>query len=176
MLTRRALLAAPLAATAFAGCQKPKFKAGYNILIEIDDSLKSAKGEAPSLEVHVVVLPFVEAKKLEKFPMSEYWNPSRTEGVYAMRKMFFGPGRPLRDTLDADDVLWQRWQMNDVMEKQWIFILADLKGNFQDKDGSQDPRRIILPADPKIWPAHRTIHISIRRDEMINLTPRIQKS
>jgi hypothetical protein len=176
MLTRRAFAFALPATALLSSCKKDKFKPGFNILVEIDDTLKSAKGEAPSLEVHIIMVPFVEAKKLEKFPMSQYWSPSRSEDAYAKHKMFFGPGKAMRDTLRSDDVIWQRWQMNDLLEKQWIFLLADLKGAFKDEDGTQDARRIVLPADPKIWPANRTIHISLRKDEMVNLTPRVTRS
>ena len=178
MLTRRSFAALPFAAgaAALAGCKKDPFKPGYNVIVEMNSTLFSAKNEPASLEVHVIMLPEALAMKLEKFPMSEYWNPSAPDNNYAKYKMFFGPGKPTSQTLDSTDPIWRKWQQGmPAMEHHWIFILADLKGAFTDKESSKDPRRMILPANPKAWLAGRTIQISIGRDGMVNLSPRAQQ-
>jgi hypothetical protein len=164
-------------AAALAGCKKDPFQPGYNILVELNRTMFSAKNEPVSLEVHVVMLPFALAKNFEKVPMSDYWNPAAPESPFAKYKMYFGPGKPSTQTLPAEDVIWRRWQQGaPPLREQWIFVMADIKGAFKDQESSQDARRIILPADPKLWPAGRTIHISVGKDGMVNLTPRIHRA
>ena len=178
MLTRRSFALLPVAAAgaALASCKKDPFKPGFNIIVELNRTLFSGKNEPASLEVHVVMLPFALAKNFEKFAMSDYWNPSIPDNNFAKYKMFFGPGKPPSQTLASSDPIWRKWQQGTPpMEEQWIFILADIKGAFKDEESSKDPRRMILPANPKDWPAGRTIQISVGRDGMVNLTPRVQR-
>jgi hypothetical protein len=169
------LVSALLISLHLTGCKTkgPPVKSGFDIVLEVDSSIKSARGEAPSVEVHVLALDASEGMKLQKFSMTEYWNPQRMDDRLLKSRLYFGPGKPDLQSLDSTDPIWKRWQQQmGPLDSLWLFVLADLKGGWDDKEGSADPRRIILPLRSEVWPQHRRIHITMRRDGMVNLTPR----
>lgn len=174
----KALLALTLP-LAWTGCKTkgPSFQPGFEVLVEVDKSLKSGKGESPSVEVHIVILDVSEGLKMQKYSMTEYWNPQRSEDRILKYPLYFGPGKPDLQTLERNDDIWRRWQQQmGPLDNLWMFVVADLKGAWEDKEGSADPRRIILPLRSEDWPDRRQIHISMRREGMVNLTPRIPRS
>lgn len=160
------------------GCKTkgPAFQPGFEVLVEVDKSLKSGKGESPSVEVHIMALDVAEGMKMQKFSMTDYWDPQRMEDRLLKTSLFFGPDKPDRQTLERDADIWRRWQQQmGPLDNLWLFVVADLKGGWEDKEGSADPRRIILPLRSDDWPERRQIHISLRREGMVNLTPRIPR-
>jgi len=141
----------------------------YDVKITLSQSMTDSTGMLPSVEVHILALDVVRGKALQSLSMSDYWNPNRPKDDYVKHTMHFGEGHPHSRILRRSDPIWTEW---DRAGATWLFVLADLPGVYDDKDHVQDPRRMILPLDPREWRGYRGIDIMIEPGGIYNLTPR----
>jgi len=141
----------------------------YDVNITLSQSMTDSTGMLPSVEVHILALDAVRGKILQGLSMSDYWNPNRPKDNYVKHTMHFGEGHPHSRILRRSDVIWDEW---DRAGASWLFILADLPGIYEDKEHFQDPRRMILPLDPREWRGLKGIDIMIEPGGIYNLTPR----
>ena len=163
-----ALVACTLA-LAVVGCRTPRARMGrYDVKITLSQSMTDSTGMLPSVEVHILALGVVRGQGLESQSMTDYWNPNRPKDDYVKHTMHFGEGHPHSRILRRTDPIWSEW---DRAGASWLFVLADLPGVYEDKKDVKDPRRMILPLDPRNW-RYKGIDIMIEPGGIYNLTPR----
>ena len=150
------------------GCATPR--AGcYDVKITMAESMADSSRILPSVEVHVLGLDPVSGRQLQAFSMSDYWNPSRKKDDFVKRVLHFGQGKENPQVLSRRDSIWDRWLGAGA---EHLFVIADLQGLYEDKEDVKDPRRLILPLDPKRW-QNSTLQIVIEKGGVYCVTPRV---
>lgn len=150
------------------GCASPR-AISYDIKISLAESLADSTRILPSVEVHLLALDPVAGHRFQTFPMSDYWNPNRKKDDFVKRIMHFGQNKENPQTLSRRDSIWDRWLDSGA---EHLFVLADLPGLYDDKEDVKDPRRLILPLDPKRW-QHSAIQVVIEKGGVYCITPRV---
>ena len=116
--------------------------------------------EKPAIEVHIVALNPQEAKYLSDYSMTRYWSKGDRErenlNKYVMH--FYPDSSPSQSFSPAAvpqdwDRYWHDWEQNHAT---LLFVLARLPGSetasvFEDKLGSLDARRQVVPLDRCRW-------------------------
>ena len=133
----------------------------YEVKIRLQDEWVNRSGHYPPIQVHVVGLNYQEAVKWSNFSMSRYWRPhsERPSHVYLVN---LGGTRNRDHILPLSDPIWRQWERAGAVH---LFVMADLPGIFEDKPGTEDARRLIVPLDRKRWPS-RTIEIMLWEDRI----------
>ena len=124
-----------------------------------------------SVEVHLVGVNRFEKDLWETMSMTDYWTPgnqlrqSAKEYTYVIQ---FGRG-PCEQTLDKKDPIRGIWKKRKV---EFMFVLADLPGVYEDSTGNADARRLRLPAvGSKRWGLRKKkIDIRIEESNIVSLT------
>lgn len=148
------------------GCATPRM-GRYDVRVTVSDSMADSARILPSVEVHLLALDPDAGRQLQTYSMTDYWNPNRKKDEFVKRVLHFGQGKENPQTLSYKDPIWDRWDANGA---EYLFVLADLPGLFQDKEDVKDPRRVILPLHPERW-NQRLIRISIEKGGVYLQTP-----
>ncbi len=125
-----------------------------------------------SVEVHLVGVNRFEKDLWDEKKMTDYWTPgdqlrrSAKEYTYVIR---FGQEPSCKRTLGKKDPIRNKWKSRKA---EYLFVLADLPGVFDDMPGNADARRLRLPAvDSKCWGLRQSkINISIEASNIVPLT------
>lgn len=139
-------------ALVFAGCStcKPGGSPGkplaYNLHIKLSSALKES-----SVVVDVIPADEYDLERLRTYSINKYWqadDPMRKD----LTKVSFSfvSGNHLDREIKATDPRWKKWIKSGA---QYLVIIADLPGVYQDRSGSQDPRRQMLPICRCYWPS-----------------------
>jgi len=148
-----ALLAGGLL-TGNCGCTPP-IKRTINITAT-DDVCKK------SVEVHLVGVTRYEREGWAGMPMSEYWEPEnerRTNAKEYTHVIRFGQ-EPCKRVFGKKEPMRKVWKGRSA---EYLFVLADLPGVFDDLPGNNDARRVEVPAlDSKDWGWQSEIEIVIK--------------
>jgi len=136
-----------LAALALAGGGCGSFDPS-RVTVKLDKSWYYAVDTLPSIEVDIVGVGANDVDLWKRYSMTRYWSPrdrlrTDAEKEYGMHIMRFGHDKPLSQTLESDDPIWDRWYDADIST---IFILVNLD-NITDREGDADPRRSIFPVE-----------------------------
>ena len=167
-----AALALPLSSHAisipwFGPSAKPS---AHNVKITVDKTLENT-----SLQIDLIgANPVSDLSKWETYSVTEYWQPGNAARRDADRLTFdFGRGKAASQTLAIKDDKWKRWL---GAGSACLVILADLPGISADKGGPNDPRRLIIPLEPKAWKksSKAPIEILVQESGLRLLTPRSQ--
>lgn len=131
-----------------------------------------------TVTVHVVGVNASEIQQWKTYSVTEYFrpgNPLRESAVadgYA-HVMNFGAGKPNPQKLERGSQMWRTWNKRHA---EYLIVLACLPGygDKDDKVGSSDPRRLILPArgsqwDRAYWGMNR-IELEVSRGKVACLT------
>ncbi|MBN2131071.1 MAG: hypothetical protein JW741_16330 [Sedimentisphaerales bacterium] len=115
-----------------------------------------------SVEVHLVGVRRYDRDRWASMSMSEYWQPenelrkSAKEYTHIIRfgeepcTRVFGKKEPMREV----------WKDQNA---EYLFVLADLPGVFDDLPGNNDARRVEVPGlDSKDWGWQKEIEIVIK--------------
>jgi len=120
------------------------------------------------VEVHLVGVSRFDRKKWTDVKMSEYWrpeNPLRKSAKKYTKVIRFGPDS-CQHILGKKDPYRDVWKTEKA---EYLFVLADLRGLFEDLSGNADARRLELPApDSKRWGMKSEIEIIIRDDNVVS--------
>ncbi len=124
-----------------------------------------------SVEVHLVGVNRFEKDLWEKMSMTNYWEPenqlrkSARDYTYVIQ---FGQ-EPCEKTLTKKDTIRNIWKKRKI---EYLFVLADMPGLFDDMPGNADARRLQLPSpDSSSWGMkQRKINISIESGNVVALT------
>ena len=144
----------------FAGCSscKPGGPPGkpeaYNLHVTLDKALKDS-----SVEVDVIPVSTSDLERLKTYSVNKYWQAGDSMRADLPKISFsFVSGNDLDHVLKATDPKWQQWTKSGT---QYLVILADLPGVYQDgMIGSQDARRQLLPICQCYWPS-RTKELAV---------------
>ena len=122
-----------------------------------------------SVEVHLVGINRFEKDRWDNMSMTEYWqpeNPQRKSAKEYTYVIHFGEG-PCKATLDKKDPMVDVWKDRKA---EYLLVLADLPGVFQDLPGNADARRLQLPAlDSADWGWQKSIDIAINSSDIVTL-------
>jgi hypothetical protein len=128
-----------------------------NITVDMDENLRSQLGSR-MLNLDIVALTPNESQRYENYSMSQYWDNNdalRASLKGRMITLTLDPKRPGSQTVWASDPVWNRWlKGSNEKEPPLIYVLALLPGTWgtdNDKNGDQDPRRLILPTASCRW-------------------------
>ncbi len=157
-------------ALALTGCSSCKpGKAGkptaYHVTVNLDESLKEG-----SVLVDLVAANQANLPRWESYSITKYWkerDPMRTDADKVT--LSFVSGKSLTNELGRVDAKWNKWLAQGATH---LVVLADLPGARQDKPGTQDERRQIIPLDPCHWPKKTTnLIIQVQRSGINVQTP-----
>jgi len=122
-----------------------------------------------SVEVHLVGINRFEKDRWDNISMTEYWqpeNPLRKSAAGYTYVIHFGDG-PCKVTLDKKDPMVTVWEERQA---EYLLVLADLPGVFQDLPGNADARRLQLPAlDSAAWGWEKNIDIAVNNGDIVAL-------
>lgn len=122
-----------------------------------------------SVEVHLVGVNRFEKDRWDTMSMTDYWqpeNPLRKSAEKYTYVIHFGQG-PCKATLDKKDPMVGVWKDRQA---EYLLVLADLPGVFQDLEGNADARRLQLPAlDSAAWGWEKNIDIAINDNDIVAL-------
>lgn len=127
----------------FCGCVSQGVQP-HSFEVRVDNSLKDA-----SMEIHAIGVNPVEATRFAEMSVSDYWksgNPVRMSNT--PQKVKFNLPSQERMKLSSESPVWNEWLSRGATE---IVFIADLPGDYEDKRGNSDRRRIILPLDSNCW-------------------------
>jgi hypothetical protein len=135
--------------TGCSGC-KPGAGGGaaraYNLKLVPGESLKDS-----SVVVDIIGLQSSELQLLQTYSLKKYFksgDPVRTD--LSKTNVTFRPDKQTAFELKKDDPLWTKWLAEGV---QYVVVIADLPGVYEEgKNGSQDPRRQLIPLCRCYWP------------------------
>jgi hypothetical protein len=139
-------------AIVFGGCSTCKPGGGpgkplaYNLHVNLSPTLKES-----SVVVDVIPANEYDLERLRTYSINKYWeaaDPMRED--LAKVSFSFVSGNDLNCEIKAADPRWQKWIKSGA---QYLVVIADLPGVYQDQPGSQDPRRQILPICKCYWPS-----------------------
>ena len=124
-----------------------------------------------SVEVHLVGVNRFEKDQWETMSMTDYWEPenkmrkSARDYTYVIQ---FGQ-EPCEKTLAIKEPIRKIWKKRKV---EYLFVLADMPGLFDDMPGNADARRLRLPSPgSSCWGMRqRKINISIESGNVVALT------
>lgn len=149
-----------------SGCTAIPMPAPHTIRVEIASALVGS-----SLQVDVIGVNSFELPKWQTYSVSRYWTPGDPLRRDAEKVTFrFAPGVALTLQLPADDSIWTRWLRSGTA---YLVLLSDLPGAVSDQLGNDDPRRIVLPLDTRLW-GNLPIHILVEEKGLRVLTPMTQ--
>lgn len=150
---------------ALAGCSSVR---PYDIKITIHNRLQKS-----SVQVDIVGVKPADLPLWEDYSMTDYWSlkdDMRTDAeMEGMTKVFkFGPAAKTypSPTLSEKDEIWNTWISEDSEDCEHLLILADIPGEFKDKAGDADPRRLKLPLESGRWSSQAKkngIEIDVKR-------------
>jgi hypothetical protein len=144
---------------------KPGKPKPYHVTVNLDQSLQQA-----SVLVDLVAANPGSLPRWEAYSMSKYWkdgDPMRNDADKVT--LSFISGRALSNELARADAKWNKWMAQGATH---LVVLADLPGARQDKAGTQDERRQIVPLDQCHWPKKTTnLIVQVQRSGINVLTP-----
>lgn len=143
----------------FAGCgnnSNRQCSSALNVTVQPDICKKS-------VEVHLVGVSKSEKDSWDLVPMTKYWeygNKLRNSAKDYTKVIKFGGDEPCKKVLCKNDEFLKIWKKK---KSEYLFIMANLPGVFDDMDKSADARRLRIPAlNSKCWKfGHPAIEISI---------------
>jgi hypothetical protein len=122
-----------------------------------------------SVEVHLVGVNRFEKDRWENMSMAEYWqpeNPLRKGAASYTQVLRFGR-EPCTRTLEKKDPILAVWKKRKA---EYLFVLADLPGLFQDMPGNADARRLRVPAlESTDWGWQKEIDIAVNNSDIVAL-------
>lgn len=137
---------------------------------DINVKLETAPNEAPpSLNVHFIPARSSDVARLKRMSLNEYWSTggASRSPMPGRKDIFLGPGATSK-TIPGNDPVWKTW---DGKTYTYLFVVADLRG-MPDREGTEDPRRVILPLKPDRWPSGlKVIRLAVSKDRLRLLTP-----
>lgn len=124
-----------------------------------------------SVEVHLVGVNRFEKDLWETTSMTDYWTPGsqlRKSAKGYTYVMQFGSG-PCEIALDKKDPVLKAWKERKA---EYMFVLADLPGVYEDSAGNADARRLRLPAlgSDRWGMRKKKIDIRIEESNIVSLT------
>lgn len=136
----------------FAGCNtcKPGGSPGkpreYNLHVNLSPSLKES-----SVVVDLIPANAYDLERLRTCSVNKFWQADDPMRKDLTRVSFsFVSGNNLGREIKASDPRWEKWINSGA---QYLVLIADLPGVYQDRPGNQDPRRQILPICRCYWPS-----------------------
>ena len=142
------------------------------VIVRVVDVKATDRICGKSVEVHLVGVNKSQIGRWDEVSMTKYWEPenelrkSAKDYTHVVR---FGQG-PCEITLSTKDPIRRTWKKRRV---EYLYILADLPGIFDDKDGIADARRSRIPAlNSECWPFFENkVNINIESGDIVCLTP-----
>ncbi len=111
-----------------------------------------AGGRRASIEVHVVGVPESAYRLWYELDITEYFQkPEQARPPARNKILFFGEGRPAEQVVSRHAPIWDQWQRENVA---YLFILANVPGDWAPRPGAADPRRVILYLNSDYWPEY----------------------
>ncbi|MEX0885057.1 MAG: hypothetical protein WD009_01340 [Phycisphaeraceae bacterium] len=152
-----------LLAALVAGCGGPR---AYDVEVTLDESLAST-----SIAVDIIGANASLAETLSEVSVNEYFSPGNRlrAGVDRKTLRFVGDSEETQ-TLERDDPIWDTWMDKGATQ---LIVVANLLGSFDDRTGSADDRRLILPLASDRWRG-REIRITVR-EGFLDLTSRMRE-
>jgi hypothetical protein len=120
---------------------------GYNLSLVPGASLKDS-----SVVVDIIGIQQSELQLLQTYSLKKYFKPGDTVRMDLVKtNVTFLPDKQTTFVLKRDDPLWDKWLAEGV---QYVVLIADLPGVYEEgKNGSQDPRRQLIPICKCYWPS-----------------------
>jgi hypothetical protein len=123
-----------------------------------------------SVEVHLVGVSRFKKEQWENYSMTKYWQPNnqlRKSASEYTHVIQYGKA-PCERKLLKDNLIRKKWE---TQKAEYLFVLVDLPGIFEDAQGNADARRLRLPAlNSKEWGFQKEIKIAISSSNVVALT------
>lgn len=115
------------------------------------------------IEVHIFAVNAAESQYWETVSMSKYWGSGDRDRnqMFRQKDMFvmnFGPDKPQQQSFSPQTTsaewnqLWDKWEKQKAAN---LFVFASLPSDpsqpFEDRNGSLDARRLVIPLDRCRW-------------------------
>lgn len=144
------------------GCGGPR---AYDLQVTRDASLADT-----SIAVDVVGAGTSLTETLSQVRVSEYFAPGNRlrAGVERKTLRFVDDGEQVQ-VLERNDPIWDTWMDQGATH---LVVMANLLGDFEDRAGSADDRRLVLPLARDRWRG-REIGITVR-EGFLDLTTRMR--
>lgn len=128
----------------FTGCKSGPTP--FAVVVEMDASFTGQR-----VPVDLVGINASQRRQWEEKSVTDYWGDADPMRASARKHTleFSKPGET--KLLKVDDAVWTKWIAEGGAED--MFVIADLPGMGKPNDarGDADPRRRILPLNPKAW-------------------------
>jgi hypothetical protein len=136
-----------------------------NVVVQLDQELTRDAGYIPTIQVDIVGVNKGELPQWKAYSMGRYWSPGDSLRAGADKyEIRFGQTRAAKQTLERTNPIYDTWLAKTASH---LFILADLP-DVQDGAGRVDPRRLVLPLNPKAWKLkNNTIVVTIRAAQLL---------
>jgi len=155
-------------AAMLTGCSSPQ---RHQVVVALDEPL-SRSGSRPTIQVDLVGLTDAERRSWDEMPLSTYWMPGsalRKSVADRALSVRFGPERSQLFVIPVDSELWTKWRKAGAT---WLYVVANLPGGVNDRQGAEDPRRLAISLTSREWEADAPLQIEVRRDAVVFITPR----
>jgi hypothetical protein len=123
-----------------------------------------------SVEVHLVGVNRFKKDQWENMSMTEYWQPNNQlrKSARAYTHVIKYGKAPCERTLSKKHAIRKVWK---TRKAEFLFVLVDLPGIFEDAQGNADARRLRLPAlNSKEWGFQKEINIAINSSSIEAMT------
>jgi len=158
---RVCVLAAALLAFSAGGCFTP-----MTVQVAYPKPAEAQGLRRASIDVHLVGVPESAYSQWHGLDVTDYFEKPDSERPPATKRvLLFGEGKEDEQVLVRSDSIWASWQQEKVA---YLFILANLPGDWKARPGAGDPRRVILRLNSDCWPDYfvwdkKTIYVTICR-------------
>jgi len=157
---RVCVLAAALLAFSAGGCFTP-----MTVRVAYPEVAEAAGLRRASIDVHLVGVPESAYSQWYNLDITDYFQKPESDRPPATKQvMYFGEGKQDKQVLPHQDPIWASWHQEKVA---YLFILANLPGDWKPKAGAADPRRVILRLNSDCWPdyvlGNQDIFITLKR-------------
>jgi hypothetical protein len=127
-----------------------------------------------SIEIDLVGVNAFEKDMWESMSMTDYWSLSTENSAGKMRanskdyRLTFGKGEAdcTIELSEKKDIIWKTWKKRNA---EYILILADLTGRFEDQQGNADLRRLCLPLNKECWKGGKIV-VNIESGSIVPIT------
>ncbi len=123
-----------------AGCANKSMRA-MDVAVTLDQASIAPGGNLPFMDVDLIGVAPDNVKEWNEVKMNDYWQAGSTfRARYPVGErrytMSFGQGQATQ-TLSKKDPIWAKWKQMGVKR---LFVLANLPGRHDEKEGDSDQR------------------------------------
>ena len=125
-----------------------------NVTVALDPALRSGPDKlVGQIQVDIVAINPNEDERWRTYPMTKYWEPNDPMRKFVpLHTTTLDADKNPSQTLPATDPIWYKWlDRANAKDPPKLYILAQIRGRFEDKPGVENRWRQILPLVSCRW-------------------------